>query len=238
MSSKIKSIRKAKYYFYKYGIHRLLPKYKLNFLGHLSGLSKWISEHRDLDYSTFPSKEFSYNNRIGLHQYIIDHVIKDVPIDYLEFGVSKGRSFKWWIKNSIHPESFFYGFDTFTGLPEDWGHFKKGDMSNGNEPPQIDDPRHQFFQGIFQSTLHPFLKNYRSEKLKVIHMDADIYSATLFVLSSISPFLNKGDIILFDEFNVPLHEFKAFSDWVNSYYIEYKAIGETNNYYQVAIRIL
>lgn len=238
MGSNIKRIRKAKYYFYKYGIHRLLPKHKLNFLGHLSGLSKWISEHRDIEYSSFPSKEFSYNNRIGLHQYIIDYVIKGVPIDYFEFGVSKGRSFRWWIENVKHPESFFYGFDTFTGLPEDWGHFKKGDMSNGNAPPKIDDPRHQFFQGIFQSTLHPFLKNYSSNKLKVIHMDADIYSATLFVLSSISPFLNKGDIILFDEFNVPLHEFKAFSDWVSSYYIDYLAIGETNNYYQLAIKIV
>ena len=31
-------------------------------------------------------------------------------------------------------------------------------------------------------------------------MDADLYSATLFTLTSFAPFLKKGDIILFDEF--------------------------------------
>ncbi|PKR80466.1 hypothetical protein CW751_08805 [Brumimicrobium salinarum] len=155
----------------------------------------------------------------------------------MEFGVAKGQSFKWWIEHIEHDDSFFYGFDTFNGLPEDWGSFKKGDMSNGNEPPKIDDSRHQFFQGVFQKTLPDFLKTYQSKKKKIIHLDADLYSATLFVLASMSPFLNKGDILLFDEFNVPMHEFKAFNEWANSFYIKYTVIGEVNNYFQVAIRI-
>jgi hypothetical protein len=68
-------------------------------------------------------------------------------------------------------------------------------------------------------------------------MDADLYSATLFVLTSITPFLRPGDIIFFDEFNVPMHEFKAFKDWSNSYYINYKVLGAINNFYQLAIMI-
>ena len=52
-----------------------------------------------------------------------------------------------------------------------------------------------------------------------------------------SPYFKKGDILLFDEFNVPLHEFKAFSEWVNSFYINYFVIGEVDNYYQIAIKI-
>jgi hypothetical protein len=68
-------------------------------------------------------------------------------------------------------------------------------------------------------------------------MDADIYSATLYVLTSLAPFLKKGDIIFFDEFNVPLHEFKAFSEWVSSFYINYEVLGAVNNFYQVAIKI-
>lgn len=235
MNNKIKRIRKFKYYFFKYGIHRLLPGNIFNFLGHLSTLSKWIAKQKNLAYSDFPTKKFNYSNRYGLYQYILDNEIKNTEIDYLEFGVAKGSSFRWWIENKTDKNSKFYGFDTFTGLPEDWGHFKKGDMSNGNEPPQIDDNRHAFYQGIFQDTLYGFLKTYEANKRKVIHLDADLFSATLFVLTSLSPFLKKGDILIFDEFNVPLHEYKAFKEWVESYYINYSVIGEVNNFYQVAI---
>jgi hypothetical protein len=69
-------------------------------------------------------------------------------------------------------------------------------------------------------------------------MDADLYTSTLFVLTTVSPYLRKGDIILFDEFNVPMHEFKAFSEWVKSYYINYQVIAAVNNFYQIAIRII
>ena len=68
-------------------------------------------------------------------------------------------------------------------------------------------------------------------------MDADIYTATLYVLTLITPFLKSGDIIFFDEFNVPLHEFKAFKEWSNSFYIKYKVLGGVNNFYQTAIMI-
>jgi hypothetical protein len=74
--------------------------------------------------------------------------------------------------------------------------------------------------------------------MKIIHMDADLYTSTLFVLTSVSPVLRKGDIIIFDEFNVPMHEFKAFSEWISSYYIKYEVIGAGNNFYQIAIRII
>ena len=238
MKQRISLIRKLKYYFYRFGIHRLVPGDSFMFLGHMSSLSKWIAEHKkNLAFSTFPQAQFNYNNRYQLFSYLIENEIKGQPIDYLEFGVSTGNSFRWWVDQIKNPDSRFYGFDTFTGLPEDWGGFKKGAMSNGNKPPEIDDNRHEFFQGIFQQTLHDFLKNYNSQKRKVIHLDADLYTATLFVLTTIRPYLQKGDLILFDEFNVPMHEYKAFKEWVESFYIQYTVIGEVNNFYQVAMRM-
>lgn len=68
-------------------------------------------------------------------------------------------------------------------------------------------------------------------------LDADIYSATLYVLTSLAPFLKKDDIIFFDEFVVPTHEFKAFQDFVQSYYINLELIGAANNYYFVAFKV-
>ena len=52
-----------------------------------------------------------------------------------------------------------------------------------------------------------------------------------------SPYLNKGDIIFFDEFNVPMHEYKALKEWTESFYPEYEVLGEVNNYYQIALKI-
>ena len=110
-------------------------------------------------------------------------------------------------------------------------------MTSNNKKPEIDGDRHQFHQGLFQVTLPAFLKSFSSNRRKVIHLDADLFSSTLFVLTSLSPFIKKGDILIFDEFNVPNHEFQAFILWVESYYIEYTVLGEVNNFYQTAIRI-
>ena len=235
--SKKNLIRKGKYILYSCGVHRFIPYRGMNFLGHLGAVSRWIADHRDLGFSSFPSRKFDYSQRFGLYNYVLETEIGDEAIDYLEFGVAKGTSFRWWLEQVKHAGSSFHGFDTFTGLPEDWGPFKKGDMSGGNAPPEIDDPRHHFYQGLFQKTLYEFLESYEPGRKKVILMDADLYSATLFVLTTLSPYLQKGDIIIFDDFNVPMHEFKAFSEWVHSFYINYRVLGEVNNYYSMAMRM-
>jgi len=206
------------------------------FIGYMSKLSKWIHKHKKIAYSDFYSFGFDYQKRYDLYKYVIEKE-NLTEIDYIEFGVAKGFSFKWWVENIREKTSAFTGFDTFTGLPEDWGPFKKGEMSNNDKVPEIDDNRVKFFQGLFQQTLEGFLKEHTFNKRTVIHMDADIYTATLYVLTTISPHLKKGDIIFFDEFNVPMHEFKAFSEWISSFYFEYEVIGAVNNFYQVAIKL-
>jgi hypothetical protein len=157
---------------------------------------------------------------------------------YLEFGVAGGDSFRWWSNNNTHALSRFWGFDTFEGLPENWSFFfKKGDMSSAQQTEDVGG-RTAFVKGLFQDTLNPFLSAQKeilnTPVRKIIHMDADLYSSTLFVLSQLYPFLQKGDIIFFDEFNVPLHEFKAFSDFTKSFYVKSRPIGMVNNFYQTA----
>jgi hypothetical protein len=159
-------------------------------------------------------------------------------VNYLEFGVASGQSFRWFLSQITNPESRFYGFDTFTGLPEDFGVYKKGMFNNNTQPPLIDDKRGKFYQGLFQQTFPDFLKELNNTNRKIIMMDADLYSATLYVLTSISPFLKKDDIIFFDEFAVPTHEFKAFHDFVQSHYTNLKLIAAANNYYFVAFKVV
>jgi hypothetical protein len=229
---------KLKGYFFNLKLHRVIPFKFIRFISQMGELSKWIDNHKNIDFSDYYSAKFDYSKRYNLYSHIIENYVLNNSIDYLEFGVSKGVSFRWWAENVSDKNSRFFGFDTFTGLPEDWGSFRKGDMDNENAIPKINDPRCSFYQGLFQQTLPGFLKIYSSDVMKIIHMDADLYTSTLFVLTSVSPVLRKGDIIIFDEFNVPMHEFKAFSEWISSYYIKYEVIGAGNNFYQIAIRII
>ncbi|MBN1820125.1 MAG: class I SAM-dependent methyltransferase [Prolixibacteraceae bacterium] len=230
-------IRKLKGLFFRLKLHVLIPDKFLSFLAQMSEVSRWINRQK-IDYTDFYSWKFDYTRRYDLYKYVIEKEGLETEFDYLEFGVAKGWSFKWWVKNIHNSNTRFYGFDTFSGLPEDWGPFKKGDMNNKNEPPEINDPRCIFYQGLFQQTLPGFLSNYDKSKRKVIHMDAALYSSTYYVLTSIAPFINKGDIIIFDEFNVPSHEFKAFMEWIDSYYIDFELLGAVNNFYQIAVKII
>ncbi len=236
MSTSINFIRWSKRTILRLGIHKIIPARLFTKIGYTSYLSKWIRSNRPT-FSSFPFNGFNGGLRYNLYEHLFSTQDINGPIDYLEFGVATGTSFIWWEKKITHEDAVFHGFDTFTGLPEDWGHFKKGDMSSNNEKPTIEGNRHHWYQGLFQVTLPKFLKDYSGDRKKIIHLDADLFSSTLYVLTSLSPYLKKGDIIMFDEFNVPMDEFRAFQDWVDSYYIEYEVIGEVNNYYQTAIKI-
>ncbi len=207
-------------------------------LNYLSKLSFWANKNRKIEYNDFPSR-WNYEKRYPMYQWVLEkeNLILN-PVNYLEFGVANGQSFRWFLSQITNPESRFYGFDTFTGLPEDFGVYKKGMFNNNTQPPQIDDKRVKFYQGLFQQTLPGFLNELNNTRRNIIMMDADLYSATLYVLTSLAPFLKKDDIIFFDEFAVPTHEFKAFHDFVQSYYINLKLIAAANNYYFVAFKVV
>jgi len=188
-------------------------------------------------FNDFYSKKYDYSKRYMLYKHVIDTEML-YEIYYLEFGVSQGHSFRWWADNIKNANSRFVGFDTFTGLPEKWGFFEKGVMSTEGNIPQINDVRCKFVKGLFQESLPGFLKGFDTSLRKVIHLDADIYSLTLYVLTMLATHLNKNDILIFDEFNVPLHEFKAYHDFITSYYIKTRVIGAVNNYFQISFKII
>ena len=203
---------------------------------YLTKFSQWAFANRKVAYNDFPSK-WNYSKRNAMYKWVIDNEQLSKPINYIEFGVAAGHSFKWWLEQNKDAESTFYGFDTFDGLPEDWGPFKKGSFSNANELPIINDERGKFYKGLFQQTVPSFVKELDNTKRNVLMMDADLYSATLYALTSLAPYLKKGDIIFFDEFVVPTHEFKAFLDFTQSYYIKLELIAAANNYYFTAFKV-
>lgn len=222
-------------------LHVLIGPFEKMFLNlaNMSKLSRWAHQHKNKSsFNDFFSSKSDYNKRFSLYEHITSAETNNEPIEYLEFGVASGSSFRWWVEHNTNPQSRFHGFDTFEGLPEAWGPFKAGDMSTGSKEPDIKDDRVTFYKGLFQQTLPGFIARYNSSNRKVIHMDADLYSSTLFTLTSLAPLLKKGDIILFDEYLVPSHEFLAFDNFVKSYYINTAFIGAANNYLFTAFKIV
>lgn len=206
-------------------------------LAYMSKLSQWAAKHRTLKFNDFYSK-WDYNKRYTLYDQVISSEQLTGPINYLEFGVAGGVSFKWWLSKNNHPSSRFYGFDTFDGLPEDFGPYKKGTFGSNYSVPEINDVRGKFHTGLFQQTLPPFLKDFDSTNKMVLMLDADLYSATLYTLATLAPYLKKDDIIFFDEFVVPTHEFMAYENFIKSWYFNLELIAASNNYYFVAFRVV
>ncbi|HYM94057.1 MAG TPA: class I SAM-dependent methyltransferase [Chitinophagaceae bacterium] len=207
-------------------------------LYYLSKFSFWANKNKKIAFNDFPSK-WNYQKRYPLYEWVLQTEDLITPaINYIEFGVASGQSFRWFLAQNSNADSRFYGFDSFTGLPEDFGTYKKGAFNTNNKPPEISDSRIKFYQGLFQQTLPSFLHELDNSKKNVIMMDADLYSATLYVLTSIAPFLKQNDIVFFDEFAVPKHEFKAFHDFMESYGINLKLIAAANNYYFVAFKVI
>ncbi|RYD53450.1 MAG: class I SAM-dependent methyltransferase [Sphingobacteriales bacterium] len=211
----------------------------LRFGANFGYLADWIrTRGREAAFSDFFTLQRDYPKRVKLHEFVADRFQLDTQkIHYLEFGVASATSFKWWLARNENEASSFFGFDTFEGLPEAWGTYDKGAMSFGL--PDITDPRAHFYKGLFQDTLHSFLQTYQQDPtaLRVIHLDADLYSSTLFALTMLAPYLQPGDLLFFDEFNVPNHEFAAWEAFIKSFYFEYEVIGGVNNFYQTCFRL-
>lgn len=184
-----------------------------------------------------------FTHRFDLYKHLQSSVIADNPITYLEFGVYQGDSFRKWMELNQHPDSSFTGFDTFEGLPETWdmggGQIRsKGSFDVNGRTPSCDDPRGSFIVGVFQATLLPFLaSNWHPHKQIVVHMDADLYSSTLFCLAQLYQWLPAGTIIIFDELVNSIHEYRALIDWSHSHLVDFEVLGATHRFEQTAIRI-
>lgn len=201
-------------------------------------LADWMSQNRRLPFNDFPGRA-DYAKRYELYEYVIREQIGAEAIDYFEMGAGDGETIRWWLGRVSSLESRFYGFDSFEGLPEDWGVHKKGAFSNQGKIPVIDDPRCTLYKGLFQETLPSFLAGWTgSLRRKLILLDADLYSSTLFSLTAFAPRLRTGDIILFDEFFTPRHEFRAFSDFLAAYSkVRLKPVAAAGNYTFVAFLV-
>ena len=123
------------------------------------------------------------------------------------------------------------GFDSFSGLPEEWNIGSQVVPSGtfAGQPPRP--PENASLEvGLFQDTLGPFLAKHPDTRFDMVHLDMDIYSAAHYVLDT----LIKNDrlidtVLVFDELiNYPrFHEgeLKALKEMVDKYQLRYEIIG-------------
>lgn len=141
-----------------------------------------------------------------------------VPGNIVEFGVARGhstrairRTLRWhpraWM--SPHRRKTIFALDSFEGLPE---HFENADVGTFAGPvPKIRGV--VFVKGYFESTCTDELRM-RVGRVALAHLDADLQSSTLCALRWLTPLLNTGSILQFDEFvGGGRAEYRAFEEW-------------------------
>lgn len=178
--------------------------------------------------------------------------IKNWCIDghYFEFGVYRGRSFILAYKNAeaIGRHSMqFYAFDSFQGLSkpsaaEGVDRFHEGQYACSKdefleiiEKSGVDIGRVHCVEGYFSESLTENLKKKLADKqAAVIWIDCDLFEPTLDALRFITPNLQNGTIIVFDDwFNYgadPLQgEYAAVRVWLKENpgfcLVDYKQVG-------------
>jgi predicted O-methyltransferase YrrM len=96
--------------------------------------------------------------------------------------------------------------------------------------------------GWFDKTLPTFAESHKTESLALLHVDCDLYSSTKTIFALLAGHVVPGTVIVFDEyFNYPgwpLHEYKAFQEFVSLRKIKYEYIGLVPSHQQVAVRVL
>ena len=156
----------------------------------------------------------------------------------LEFGVATGRTLNHFAR--IFDRQVVHGFDSFEGLPEDWtSRMPKGFFKRNNLPRVRDNCK--LHVGWFDETLPPFKKEIKDQPIQLLHIDSDLYSSAVTILTTLKKNIVPGTVIVFDEyFNYPgwqLDEFRAWQEFVAKNAIKYEYIGYVSKHQKVAIRV-
>jgi len=160
--------------------------------------------------------------------------LSDKSRPFYEFGVWNGTSFKHLIKTFKKG----FGFDTFTGIPEEWHNNKVGTYSAFGKIPKLKGGK--FIVGKFEDTLPKFFSKKRP-LASLINFDADLYSSTLCALNYSNKVIDEKTILLFDEFLTnntwEQDEYKALNEFCDSLDISYNVLAVSFFTNQVAIKL-
>src|SRR6516164_2042380 len=120
---------------------------------------------------------------------------------YLEFGVFSGGTIRHIARRKR--AAVIHRFDSFEGLPEPWSGFTLGQrvFSRGGHLPRV--PANVVLhKGWFKDTVPQWCRE-TDRPIAFIHIDCDLYSSTVDILTGLAQRLQRGTVILFDIFQLP-----------------------------------
>lgn len=181
----------------------------------------------------------SFNRRYYAIEQCAEYLVgAQINGDYLEFGVYQGNTLSHayqWMAPSFSSMRFL-AFDSFEGLPEPQGidnaegysshfqakqfscsveDFKKNILSKGVALDRVG-----IIKGWFDKTLLPEnASGHGVRKIAVAWIDCDYYESTVPVLRFITPYLEAGGVIIFDDWrcyrnNPSFGEQRACREWL------------------------
>jgi hypothetical protein len=215
-------------FFHRYALGRRADSYDLRLVANFQ--AAWMSAQY---YTGSLLRAAHFDNRDDL---LVDAALQcTVKGLYLEFGVAAGGTLR--IIASAVPEKL-YGFDCFSGLPEEWRPgFPKGSFS-ATLPSVLHNV--ELVVGLFEDTLPEFMKAHHGP-ISLLHVDCDLYSSTKCIFDCAGDRIISGTIIVFDEYiNYPgwhLHEYKAFQEFVRQRDVKYSYHSVVPSHQQVCVRI-
>lgn len=194
-------------------------------------------------YSRIETLEYrSFNRRFYAIEQCADYLVgAQIEGDYLEFGVYRGdtfsHSYKW--ISTHYPEMKFHAFDSFQGLPKPKGIDEQNGYTSNfhekefscNEQEFLDSIERQgvdlkkvnTIKGWFNDSLNnEITKNINLNMIAIAWIDCDLYESTVPVLKFITPYLQVGSIIVFDDWrtfrNHPDYgEQRACKEWLEEH---------------------
>lgn len=161
------------------------------------------------------------------------HAIEDIPKEglVLEFGVHKAASLTYFANYLLKSNDLrsIYGFDSFSGLSENWTGTSKSASAFNLDGQLPDVPANaKLVQGWIDDTLPKFLKENQGP-ISFIHIDTDTFGPASTILKLCKPQLIAGSLILFDELigypNWKNHEYKALKESFSDDEYVFKAFG-------------
>ena len=133
----------------------------------------------------------------------------------VECGVFHGRSLHLISARTRQP---VYGFDSFEGLPEAWGHLPQGSYTTEGRQPEADE-HVVLHKGWFSDTLPRFVQKHMGSKIAMLHIDCDLYSSTICALTTLEPLLGESTVVVFDDLlgfpDYKDHEYRALREFTD-----------------------
>ncbi|HEY6352085.1 MAG TPA: TylF/MycF/NovP-related O-methyltransferase [Candidatus Angelobacter sp.] len=162
-----------------------------------------------------PHEAFRAKSRLGIFMSISIFCYHNQPINgyYFEFGCHKARTMRlaWDTFHSLYDWTYV-AFDSFEGLPEmdpadSMPLWRKGDLKTSEEDFVRTVVKHgmpreklKIVKGFYRESLTPAVKaELLPQKAAVIYIDCDLYSSTVSALDFSKDFLQKGTVLVFDD---------------------------------------